>query len=111
MTFGQFFMFNDFSMIIFSFQFFHSLWESVGYSGQPRQTSDPSGTAQNEQNNKPWTATPPPPPLVQGDQISDIIWWGGGGGGSIICVGVFDLIHAWTTHKYVVKISSQGPEN
>ena len=36
-----------------------------------RETSDPSGTAQNEQNNKPRTA-----PLVPGDQISDIIWRG-----------------------------------
>ena len=36
-----------------------------------RETSDPSGTAQNEQNDKPWTA-----PLVPGDQISDIIWRG-----------------------------------
>ena len=40
-------------------------------NGSLRETSDPSGTAQNEQNNKPWTA-----PLVPGDQISDIIWRG-----------------------------------
>ena len=36
--------------------------------GKDRETSDPSETAQNEQNNKPWT--------VPGDQISDIIWRG-----------------------------------
>ena len=57
-----------------------------------RKTSDPSVTAKNEQNNKPWTV-----PLVPGDWISDIIWRGS------ICLGVLYLIH-----KYVVKISSQG---
>ena len=61
---------------------------------------DDSGTAQNEQNNKPWTA-----PLVPGDQISDIIWRGS------ICLGVLYLIHAWTTHKHVVRIRSRGPQN
>ena len=60
-----------------------------------RQTSDPSGTAQNEQNNKPWVAT-----LVPGDQISDIIWRGSK------C-----LIHAWTTHMYVAEMSSRWPQN
>ena len=65
-----------------------------------RETSDPSGTAQNEQNNKPWMF-----PLVPGDQISDIIWRGS------ICLGVRYLIHAWTTYKCSVKISSQGPQN
>ena len=48
-----------------------------------RGTSDPSGTAQNEQNKKPWTA-----PLVQGDQISDIIWRGSK------CLGILILTHA-----------------
>ena len=60
-----------------------------------RETSDPSGTAQNEQNNKPWTA-----PLVPGDQINDIIWRGSK------CLGVLYLIHIWTTPKYVVEMSS-----
>ena len=66
----------------------------------PRETSDPSGTAQNEQNNNPWTA-----PLVPVDQISDMTWRGS------ICLGVLYLIPAWTTHRYVVTISSQGPHN
>ena len=65
-----------------------------------RETSDPSGTAQNEHNNKPRTGA-----LVPGDQISDIIWRGSK------CLGVLYLIRAWTTHKYVVRISSQGPQN
>ena len=54
------------------------------------------GTAQNEQNNKPWTT-----PLVPGDQISDIIWRGS------IYLGVLYLIHAWTIHKYVVEMSKK----
>ena len=48
-----------------------------------RETSDPSGTAQNEQNNKPWKAT-----LVPGDQISDIIWRGSK------CFGILFMGHA-----------------
>ena len=67
-----------------------------------RGTSDPSGTAQNEQNNKPWAA-----PLVPRDQISDIIWRTQGSK----CLGVLNLIHAWTTPKYVVEMSSRGPQN
>ena len=46
-----------------------------------RETSDPSGTVHNEQNNKPKTA-----PLVPGDQISDIIWRGSKCLG-ILCMG------------------------
>ena len=46
--------------------------------GLLRETSDPSGTAQNEQNNKPRTAP---------DQISDIIWRGSK------CLGVLYLVH------------------
>ena len=41
-------------------------WAFCAAKGSLRETSDPSGTAQNEQNNKPWT-------LVPGDQISAII--------------------------------------
>ena len=48
-----------------------------------RETSDPSGTAQNEQNNKPRMA-----PLVPGDRINDIIWRGSK------CLGVLYLVHA-----------------
>ena len=48
-----------------------------------RETSDPSGTAQNEQNNKPRTA-----PQVPRDQINDIIWRGSK------CLGVLYLVHA-----------------
>ena len=57
-----------------------------------RETSDPSGTAQNEQNNKPWTA-----PLVLGVQISDIIWRGSK------WLGALYVSHAWTTHKDLLK--------
>ena len=35
----------------------------------PRETSYPSGTAQNEQQNKPNTAA-----VLQGYQINDVIW-------------------------------------
>ena len=52
-----------------------------------RETSDPSGTAHNEQNNKPWTAT-----LVPGYQISAIILRGSKSL-DILCMG-----HAGTTH-------------
>ena len=43
-------------------------------------------------------------PLVPGDQISDIIWR------SSKCLDIIYLILAWTTHKYVVKMSSLGPQ-
>ena len=48
-----------------------------------KETSDPSGTAHNEQNNKPWMAT-----LVPGGQISDIIWRGSK------CLGIRCMGHA-----------------
>ena len=42
-----------------------------------RETSDPSGTAQNEQNNKPSMA-----PLVAGDRNNEIIWRGS----KLVCI-------------------------
>ena len=42
---------------------------------------------------------------IPGDQISDITWRGS------ICLGVLYLIHALTTHTYVVEMSSRGPQN
>ena len=61
-----------------------------GYIFLHRETSDPSGTAQNEPNNKPIARTTP---LVPGDQISDIIWRGSK------LLGALYVSHAWTTHK------------
>ena len=75
------------------FTFFYFFINHIHHFTMFRETSDPSGTAQNEQNNKPWTAT-----LVPRDQISDIIWRGS------LCLGVLYLIHAWTAHKCVVKL-------